>query len=485
MNERRSLESTDNMEDCRYPELLVTPDEPAFGSSGQETSHKGPHRGSIGLVERRCTEDELLHYVLATEFSRESMERLAAEMNREAARAQAEAQVAKQASQAKGDFLAVMSHEIRTPLNGIIGMISVLLSQQLDPAARDCVETIRTSGEALLSVVDNILDFSKIEAGRLELEQIAFDLRKLVESVIQIVAPDAAQKSLRITPRISTAVPSVVVGDPVRVRQILLNLLGNAVKFTPEGTIRVDVEVQSRGKDFSELLFSVTDDGIGLSEAQQSRLFQAFNQSDAATTRQFGGTGLGLAISKRLAELMGGSIGIESHPGNGSSFWFTIRTQTSQKVVELPRSTQLPSAATVNRQTKHRLLLVEDNLVNQKVALMLLGRLGYQVDLAQNGFEATTAVARKKYDLILMDYLMPGIDGLETTRRIRSSADDFAQIPIIAMTAAAFIEDRNACLAAGMNDYLSKPVRTEELVAKLEYWLQHVPSAEEGGGNAC
>lgn len=255
----------------------------------------------------------------------------------------------------------------------------------------------------------------------------------------------------------------------MRLRQVLLNLLSNAVKFTQQGKIELKAELAGWRAGEYELRFSVTDQGIGLTEEQQAKLFKPFSQADASTARKFGGTGLGLAISKRLTELMGGKIGVTSRPGEGSSFWFTIRVLPCQAA--LPAPTPAIRAASDAAKKEFRILLVEDNTINQKVALLMLKGLGYRAEVVMNGSEALTAIGSERYDLILMDCLMPEMDGFEATRRIRSQAGHGSQVPIIAMTANAFAEDREACLAAGMTDYLSKPVREAELRRKLDFWL--------------
>ena len=425
-------------------------------------------RQSVGLVDRLCTDDEMLNYLLETESSRQSLERYAFELNRQVGESAKATRQAEMTAQGKSDFLAMMSHEMRTPLNGIIGMSGLLESKNLDDSQRECVEVIRRSGETLLAIIDDVLDFSKIEAGRLTLESADFDPARAILDAIQIVERSAVAKSLTLSTHLDPALPAMVSGDVMRLRQVLLNLLSNAIKFTSEGEIVVRGELRSAASDGYELYFSVTDGGIGISEEQQARLFQPFSQANASTARMFGGTGLGLAICKRLAGLMGGNIGVESRPAQGSCFWFTIRVGAAA-----PEPLRLVAqSGTIGPATGFRLLLVEDNPINQKVARLVLDKLGYQVDVANNGFEALDAVDSVRYDLILMDCIMPEMDGFEATRRLRSAGGRAAEVPIIAMTANAFEDDRKACLAAGMNDFLSKPVRQSELAAKLEGLLQ-------------
>jgi len=388
--------------------------------------------------------------------------------------------LAEAASQAKSEFLANVSHEIRSPMNGIVGMTEQLLKSPLDAADRQCVETINTSAEVLMELIDDILDFSKIEAGKLEIERVGFNLKKNAQGVVDIFANRAAAKGIELKLEMAR-LPGRVSGDPARVRQVLINLVGNALKFTDEGRVRLRIAPERKGAGPVWVRFTVSDTGIGVPFEIQPRLFEAFTQADSSTTRKFGGTGLGLAISKKLVEMMGGRIGMESAPGSGSSFWFVLpfepaREPTTGEIELDESSTRIARPLLRRPRRSFRILLVEDNPVNQMVALRQLDSLGYRAEAVDDGTLALEALepgphGQHRYDLVLMDCQMPELDGYETTRRIRRGETGGQHTPIIAMTAHAMKGDREKCLAAGMDDYISKPFRERDLAEVLARWL--------------
>jgi PAS domain S-box-containing protein len=435
---------------------------------------------------------------------------------------------AREATRTKSRFLANMSHEIRTPINGVLGMADFLLGTALDPEQREYTEAIQRSAGSLTSLINDILDFSCIEAGTLRLDRVVFSLRAAIEQAASEFASQAGAKGVGFACSIASSAPDAVVGDPARLSQVLANLLGNAVKFTERGGIELSAELVSQTRDESKLQFTVRDSGIGIPAGDRDRLFETFTQVDESNTRKYGGTGLGLAISKQLVELLGGEIGVESEPGAGSRFWFTAsfgnaakaeaaaespirirhaltprakagpsltaaaqsqtataksQTATSQSPAATvgARPSEAPSAGEAPKESavrqSMRILLAEDNEINQRITMRLLQKLGLAADAVVNGREAVEALEKQKYDLVLMDCQMPDMDGFEATAVIRSREGKSRHQTICALTANAMAGDRERCLAAGMDDYISKPVGLEKLRDALVRWIPEVAAA--------
>lgn len=439
----------------------------ATGRWVRNTERRTSDGGIVGIrtdITALKEQQETLHRNIADlEAAKRQVEQQSFHMRELADRYAEEKERAEEASRAKSEFLAMMSHEIRTPMNGVLGTIGLLQNTDLSKHQYKLITTARESAEHLLTLINDILDFSKLEAGRIDLEDIDFDLHHLVESAISMMNPRAVMKGLRMSSEITPVTPRYLKGDPGRLRQILFNLAGNAIKFTNQGEVRILVDSRALEDGRHMLSVKVRDTGIGIAADQIDRLFSRFNQADSSIARRFGGTGLGLAISKQLTELMGGRIGVESKEGKGSTFWFELPLAEGQ-TVQIAAPTQVAGPATLR---SLRILVAEDNQVNQMVIGLMLRQLGHQADIVTNGIEACEQVQKAPYDLVLMDMQMPEMDGMTATVTIRKLPGAAAKIPIIALTANAMEGDRERYIRAGMDDYVAKPIALPLLIAAM------------------
>lgn len=446
----RQLKSTEQTKNI--PIIFLT------AITGNENIIKGFQLGAVDYIPKPFSKEELIARVNL----HLTLRRIQDELIHSKEKAEA-------AAKAKALFLANISHEIRTPMNGIIGMVDILKRTKLEREQQEYLDIIGVSGENLLGIINDVLDFSKVEAGQITFERIRFNLFKEITEVMKVLGFMAEQKKLDLSLEIEPNVPELMIGDPLRLKQVLINLCNNSIKFTSRGFVKVNVSLVSKDLQVIRLHFEVQDSGIGISHENQKKLFSSFSQADASTTRKYGGTGLGLAISKNLVQLMNGTVGIISEEGKGAIFHFNCDFGVATPILNANETKETELVENINRKLK--ILLAEDNIINQKVAILNLEKLGHEVMVANNGFEAVSKFVNEKPDVIFMDIQMPEMDGIEATRKIRDWESDnnvAYNIPIVAMTANTLKSDIELFKSTGMDDYLSKPFNVNELVHLID-----------------
>ncbi|QVL29846.1 PAS domain S-box protein [Telmatocola sphagniphila] len=483
MNFQMITHADDLAEDLEFVQKVLMGEIPTYQME-KRFIHKQGHFIWVQLNSSLIRDEDRRPQYFINQFQDITLRKLAAEEMQKAR------QAAEAANQAKSEFLANMSHEIRTPMNGILGMTELALDSDLTREQRDYLLTVKSSADALLRLIDDILDFSKIEAGKLDLDCIAFSLRHNIHDTLKVMKVRADTKGLVLQGEISEDVPDNLLGDPLRFRQIITNLVGNAIKFTEKGRVVVHVTLKAMTETDVCLAVSVEDTGIGISEDKLPLIFEAFTQADSSTTRRFGGTGLGLAISAQLVELLAGELKVKSEVGKGSTFFFDVHFELSDSIERRGstyyrngKSTRVrpdsKAIASLSSKSGRRILLADDNEVNQMLALRLLEKRGHKVHVTNNGREALQVYTRHKFDLVLMDVQMPEMDGFAATAKIREwDKDKNGRVPILALTAHAMKGDKERCLQAGMDGYISKPLRVKEFFETLDRFLPEIPEIE-------